>query len=78
MKKSEMIEHISAVMYDAYIDRQLSKETEDAYWKRHATDLLDMLLGFDMLPPLRRASDDELNKGLYIDEWGYINEWEQE
>jgi hypothetical protein len=45
MKKSEMIEHISAVMYDAYVDRQHSRETEDAYWNRHAAQLLDMMLG---------------------------------
>ena len=78
MKKSEMIEHIAAEMCDAYRDRKLSGETEDAYWKRKATDLLDMLLGFGMLPPQRRASDAELNKGLYIDEYGIINEWEPE
>lgn len=53
MKKSEIIEHIAAVMYDAYIDRQHSRETEDAYWNRHAAQLLDMLLGFGMLPPTR-------------------------
>lgn len=51
MKKSEMIEHISAVMHEAYVARQHSSEAEDAYWNRHAAQLLDMMLGFGMIPP---------------------------
>jgi hypothetical protein len=72
MKKSEMIKHISAVMYDAYVDRQHSRETEDAYWNRHAAQLLDMMLGFGMLPPLYNMNE---GSGMPSDE---VNEWEQE
>ena len=52
MKRSEMIEHIAAEMVDAAVYRKkLSNENEESYYKRKAADILDMLLGFGMLPP---------------------------
>ena len=75
MKKSEMIEHIAAEMCDAYSGRQLSRETEDAYWKRKATNLLDMLLGFGMLPPTRYYNGEP---PLTLEMPVKSNTWEQE
>ena len=85
MKKSEMIEHIAAEMSDAYHNRQLSRETEDAYWQRKATNLLDMLLGFGMLPPARKATTKdrglEDDPDLFAESMLFdptVNEWEPE
>ena len=77
MKKSEMTEHISAVMYDAYVDRQLSKETEDAYWNRQATDLLDMLLGFGMMPPAQETYEVTRLNGESLGQLDDAYGWEQ-
>ena len=52
MKRSEMIEHIAAEMVDATASRKYSNETEEAYYKRKATGILDMIEGFGMSPPV--------------------------
>lgn len=58
MKRSEMEEHIQAMTEDAVENRQYSGETDEKYYKRHAKYILEMLLGFGMLPPL---SEEEYN-----------------
>ena len=49
-----MVEHIQAMIQDAVKNRQYSNETDEKYYKRRATYILEMLLGFDMLPPLNQ------------------------
>jgi hypothetical protein len=51
MKRSEMIDHIVAEMVDAEANRKYSNEAGEAYFKRRAVSLLDMIEGFGMLPP---------------------------
>jgi hypothetical protein len=71
MKRSEIIEHIAAEMVDAAASRKYSNETEQAYYKRKASGILDMLLGFGMEPP----SKCDTGK---CSEIGCGNEWEAE
>lgn len=51
MKRSEMLEHISAEMLQYANNRKHSNETDEKYYTRKASYLLDMLQGFGMLPP---------------------------
>ncbi len=53
MKRSEMIDHIYEEIKEFLEKRQYSNETDEKYWKRRSAAILDMLLGFDMLPPAR-------------------------
>jgi hypothetical protein len=52
MKRSEMIDHIKEVMLEAYRQRRYSREEDDKYFYRKAEDMLAMLLGLGMQPPL--------------------------
>lgn len=71
MKRSEMIEHIAEEMIDAVRSREFSNETEDAYHKRKASYILDMLEGFGMLPPETDIENKrDLGQGLIVT---YIN-----
>ncbi len=82
MKKSEMIDHMSEEVSSALRGRQYSNETDDKYWTRKMTDILDMQLGFGMLPPERFRDKDWNETGITYSQWiqlsGKINEWEKE
>lgn len=56
MKRSEMLEHISAEMLEYLENRRFSLEADEKYYARKAKDLLDMLQGFGMLPPLNEQN----------------------
>lgn len=53
MKRSEMNDYIYEEIKEALEKRQYSNETDEKYWKRRSAAILDMLLGFGMLPPAR-------------------------
>ncbi len=70
MKRSEMIEHIAQELIDAAVNERSYKTAYQAYFRRKAADLLDMIEGFGMQPP----------PVLYEGQFGPIlyNEWENE
>lgn len=68
MKRSEMNDHIYEEIKEALDNRQYSNETDEAYWRRRSAQILDMVLGFGMLPPTTTL------KKLWIDD----NAWESE
>lgn len=82
MKKSEMIAHMTEEIILALHDKRYSNESDDRYWTRKITDILDMQLGFGMLPPERFRDKDWNETGLSYSEWimlsSKINEWEKE
>lgn len=71
MKRSEMVAFIYDEVKEALDMRKYSNETDEAYWRRRSTQLLDMVLGFGMLPP----SKCDTGK---CSEIGCGNEWEEE
>ena len=58
MKRSEMIEHIAQELIDVAVDERSYKTAYRAYFQRKAADLLDMIEGFGMQPPLNINSED--------------------
>lgn len=77
MKKSEMVEHITAELLNVAKDRQHSNETDEKYCARKAEGILDMMLGFGMAPPKITILPDSYNRaeGSYGFE---VHEWEEE
>jgi len=69
MKKSEMLDHMYQDIIEAIASRASSNETDEKYWRRKVEGLLDMQLGFGMLPPMQP-----------IPEYAFQapNEWEPE
>ena len=76
MKKSEMVEHIAAEFINAIENSEHSNESEEKYYKRKAADILDMMLGFGMLPPnlTGTAEVEVVDEGVSVSIWG----WEAE
>lgn len=80
MKRSEMNDHIYEEIKEFLEKRQYSNETDEKYWRRRSASILDMLLGFGMLPPKIIVQEPDNDSGC-IEESSYSfmrNEWEDE
>lgn len=76
MKRSEMLDHMYQDIIEALASRASSNETDEKYWRRKVEGLLDMQLGFGMLPPTL-TGEVELEShedGLAIKLWGWEDE----
>lgn len=51
MKRSVPIDFIKDELLEIFENRKFSNETDEAYYKRKAAGILDMLEGLGMLPP---------------------------
>lgn len=71
MKRSEAIEHIQDVLEEILHSRNLVTTKRYPYWiKAKAADILDMLQGFGMEPPINDMKSFEHST--------QINMWEEE
>lgn len=68
MRQSEMIEHIAQELIDVAVDERSRNTAYHSYFQRKAADLLDMIEGFGMQPPLNINSED----------FPFAYEWEDE
>jgi hypothetical protein len=69
MKRSEMLEHIRSELRETMHGLSISNEKINQYFWRRANGLLDMIEGFNMLPP------GEVNEvGNVVHEWEPENE----
>ena len=72
MKRSEMVLHLKETLEEIEVAQKSRRPNDKNFHKRHAEDILDMILGFGMLPP----EYDKLELG-HIDS-NFVNEWEPE
>lgn len=59
MKRSEMIDFIECELIKIIAALKYKSDKDFAFFKRSATNLLDMIQGFDMLPPKTKKKDYE-------------------
>lgn len=83
MKRSEMLDHIKEDLLEKLKHRWLERGETDKWAEFTANQLLDMIEGFDMLPPLTKAlPQDFVNLGFtqeFLDEHEFkVNRWEPE
>ena len=83
MKRSEMLDHIKEDLLEKLKHRWLERGETDKWAEFTANELLDMIEGFGMLPPLTKALPyDFTNTGFtqdFLDEHEFkVNRWEPE
>lgn len=80
MKRSEMEEHIAAEVLEAIKSYNMRRGDPSGIPLRYAKGILDMILGFNMLPPayyiiLKKGMSGLSDEDPWVD---LINEWEPE
>lgn len=83
MKRSEMIEHLKAEIEEHLLTLKYRPNTEKYFSDTLANEILDIIEGFDMKPPYRPATTEDLEDwGVtqdFIDEHNFtVQEWEPE